>query len=170
MTPIHTLCLFLSGYIASRLLVEVGGHRRVVSKLLKGSQGHPERLLLALMVGCATLSLLIPNALTVLAVIPIVELLTHRRPSPQSSEPQRPLSPGAVTALGLAVIYGANIGGTGSLVGSPANLYLLFSLEVLAIPGRSSIHFLSWLIFGIPLVGLLLFPAWGVIPWVLSLF
>ena len=62
----------------------------------------------------------------------------------------------------MALIYGANLGGVGSLLGSPANLYLLVSLRIYDVPGRESLHFLSWLAFGLPMALTLLLLLWGV--------
>jgi sodium-dependent dicarboxylate transporter 2/3/5 len=107
--------------------------------------------------GCAALSLILPNALTVLAVIPVLELVLGNTDGRPNADPR------LTTALVLAVIYGANIGGTGSVTGSPANLYLLLALEVLELPRREAVHFFSWLAFGLPLMVLLLLPAWGIL-------
>jgi sodium-dependent dicarboxylate transporter 2/3/5 len=200
----QTLCLFVSGYLASRLLVRLRYHHRIVARLINRFRSRPELVLLSLMAGCATLSLILPNALTVLAVLPIIELVVRRagadrrEASPSDgvdeaarSEASQKASPGdsydttpppsrrlrerwssksmspedkaLTTALVLAVIYGANIGGSGSVTGSPANLYLLVTLEVLELPGRQALHFVSWLVFGVPLVVVLLIPAWRVL-------
>ncbi len=165
MTLIHTICLFISGYIASRLLVRLKWHIKIVSHLMGRFRGKPEMILCSIMVGCAFLSLILPNALTVLAVIPVIKLLTGQSQDELSNRPpeDKPVSNSTVTACVLAVIYGANIGGIGSLIGSPANLYLIFALEVMDTPGRSAVNFVSWFIFGFPLMLLLLIVASGLL-------
>ncbi len=155
MTPVHTICLFISGYFVSRLMARLNWHSRIVYFLLRRFGNKPGIILFSLMGGCAALSLVLPNALTVLALLPVIKLICRRN--------GEPISHGAVTACVLAVIYGANIGGTGSLIGSPANLYLLLTLEMLETPGRETINFFSWFLFGFPLMLLLLFSAWSLL-------
>lgn len=166
MNIFQTLCLVVSGYLASRLLVRLGLHVRAVAAVVRRCRRRPQFLLLAMMGGCAGLSLVLPNALTVLAVLPLVELVVNQvktRGGKDGAGPDKALVAGTVTAMVLAVIYGANIGGIGSLLGSPANLYLILSMEVLDFPGRSAVHFVSWLAFGLPLATVLIFVAWAVL-------
>ena len=156
MTLIQTLAILLSGYVASQALVHLGLYRELLEILVRRSRGRPALLLLAILGGSSALSLVLPNALTVLTLLPLVALLLH-------NEGDQRTDAGLATILGLAVLYGANIGGTGSLLGSPANLYLLVSLGVLDVPGRQAVQFVPWLIFGIPLAALLVLAAWGIL-------
>lgn len=154
MTAVQTLCLVLSGYLLSQLLLAVGGHERFVTWLLARSQGRVSGILLGIILGSALLSLIVPNALTVLAVIPLVTRLRRHPPAGLSDRAY-------ATLLALAVVWGANLGGVGTLIGSPANLYLLVNLELFQVPGRERLHFLSWLVFGVPLTLLLALGFWA---------
>jgi len=60
------------------------------------------------------------------------------------------------TYLALALIYGANIGGMGSMIGASSNIYFLGYIELQKLPGKENINFMSWLVFGLPLSFVLL--------------
>jgi len=66
------------------------------------------------------------------------------------------------TVLMCAAIYGAAIGGMGSMIGSPANAVLFGALDLFQIPGREQITFFNWFIWSIPLVTMFVLAAWGV--------
>lgn len=160
MSLLQTTCLFVSGYVLSRLVLRAGLHRLFVDALLRASGGRVSRVVLALMLLSFGLSTVAPNALTVLALLPV---LTRLRSLVGSEDETRLV--GTVLVMGL--IYGANIGGVGSLLGSPANLYLLLNLEIYRVPDASALHFVSWLTFGVPMGLALLVLCWGVI-WAMS--
>jgi sodium-dependent dicarboxylate transporter 2/3/5 len=54
--------------------------------------------------------------------------------------------------LALATIYGANIGGMGSITATPANGIMVTFAVLNDVPGTKHLSFASWLIWGIPLV------------------
>ena len=54
--------------------------------------------------------------------------------------------------LALSTIYGANIGGMGSITATPANGILVTYAVLNDIPGTQYLSFASWLVWGIPLV------------------
>jgi sodium-dependent dicarboxylate transporter 2/3/5 len=150
-STIQTICIFIGGYLVSRLVLRAGGHELFVAWLARASGGRVSRIVLGVMVGAFLLSTFVPNALTVLALIPVVSAI--RRASPRA--------PGRFgSLLAMAVIYGGNIGGLASLVGSPANLYLLVNLRIFKVAGRQALHFVSWLVFGMPMAACLVGILW----------
>ncbi len=64
------------------------------------------------------------------------------------------------TMLALSVMYGANIGGMGSITGTPANGILITFLGVNNVPNSENLTFATWLIWGIPIVLILIAAAW----------
>ncbi|MCA9668327.1 MAG: hypothetical protein KC503_22195 [Myxococcales bacterium] len=152
MTTLQTVLLFVSGYLVSRLLLRARSHERFVAWLVRRCAGHVSRIVLGLMLGAFALSTMAPNALVVLALLPVVGQL---RAGAGDDAPDR-----YATLLAMALVYGANIGGVGSLLGSPANLYLLLNLGIFDIAGRESLHFVSWLAFGMPLAIGFLIACW----------
>jgi len=155
-TPIQTACLFVTGFAVSRMVLRAGVHEVFVDWLVGRSGARVSRVVLAVMVLSFGLSTVVPNALTVLALLPVISRLQGLSADPEPSGRTQ-------TLLAMGLVYGANIGGVGSLLGSPANLYLLVNLELYDIAGRGRLHFLSWLTFGIPMALCLVLLAWGVI-------
>lgn len=149
------LLMFINGYLIYRLLVVTGLTERFVAAALGRSGGNPRRLFLYIILSATLLSFFIPNAVTVLTLLPVLKDIKER------------FHPGlrdrVVTPLTLSVIYGANIGGMGSIVGSPANLLLIGAMDLYQVPGRQLIGFFNWFLWSIPLVTLLVLLAWGVV-------
>ena len=153
-------CIFISGFLISRIFVTSGLATALVISFVKMSRGHMIYLVLLLTFSCALVSSLIPNMITILAVIPVLSIISsHFR---QLEEKPGQLS----TPIVVSVIYGSNIGGMASIVGSPANALFLGFLPIIerrygtVLQGRESINFLSWLAFGVPLAAILALLAW----------
>jgi sodium-dependent dicarboxylate transporter 2/3/5 len=104
------------------------------------------KILFYLIAISAFLSFFIPNAITVLTLLPLLELLRR------SYEENNGSSKNVATMLALSVIYGANIGGMGSITATPANGILVTFAVFNDIPGIQYLSFASWLVWGIPLV------------------
>ncbi len=144
------LLLFATGYILYRVIACVGLPEYFSAKAVRFSRGRVDWLLLSLIFVSAGMSMFIPNAVTVLAMIPVIRKLDGELKS-------------MTTPLTLSIIYGANIGGMGSLIGSPANLLLLGALDLFNVEGRGQITFFNWFMWALPVVVLFLLLAWIVL-------
>ncbi|WP_421903432.1 SLC13 family permease [Maridesulfovibrio sp.] len=144
------ILLFVTGYILYRVTASAALPEYISARAVHFSRGRADYLLLALMGVAALLSMFIPNAVTVLAMIPVIRKLDDKLEY-------------MTTPLTLSIIYGANIGGMGSLIGSPANLLLIGALDLFDIAGRKSITFFNWFEWALPLVVLMLLLAWFVL-------
>lgn len=150
------ILLFASGYLVYRLLAVTKLTDAFVRRALVNNGGGASRLLLLIMGSSALLSLFIPNAITMLTLLPVLGAVDRELSANHGR--------GAMTtAITLAAIYGANIGGMGSLIGSPANLMLIGALDYFQVPGREQISFVSWFVWSLPLVAVFLLLAWGVV-------
>lgn len=144
------ILLFITGYILYRVVAGVRLPEFFAARASNWSGGRTSRLLLSLICVCAALSMFIPNAVTVLAMIPVLRRLDREYN-------------GLTTALTLSIIYGANIGGMGSLIGSPANLLLIGALDLFEVPGRTQINFFNWFVWALPVVIIFLSAAWATV-------
>ncbi|ACS81394.1 SLC13 family permease [Maridesulfovibrio salexigens] len=144
------ILLFVTGYILYRVTASTALPEYVSARAVRFSRGRTDYLLLSLMGVAAMLSMFIPNAVTVLAMIPVIRKLDDELES-------------MTTPLTLSIIYGANIGGMGSLIGSPANLLLIGALDLFDIPGRMGLTFFNWFEWALPLVVLMLLLGWFVV-------
>jgi sodium-dependent dicarboxylate transporter 2/3/5 len=154
------LLIFSNSYLVYRILVSSQLTDLFVQRLIIKSQGNISRIILYVLISGALLSFFIPNAVSVLILLPVLKQIEKQITESKLSDNQiSKIS----TALGLSAIYGTNIGGMGSLVGSPANLILIGALDVLSGSHVPSITFLSWFIWSIPLVFCFLLCAYCVI-------
>ena len=91
-------------------------------RLLLGESHNSLSLTLLYLIGAAALmSFFIPNAITMLTLLPVLELLS--RAFREDGNHRVP------TILTLAVLYGANIGGMGSVTGTPTNILFVGYLK-----------------------------------------
>ncbi|CAB1083908.1 hypothetical protein JY97_05460 [Alkalispirochaeta odontotermitis] len=146
MDKIQLIFFFISGFLVSRLIIKVRLPQRLVYWFIGQRHLTLAKILFCLIAISAFLSFFIPNAITVLTLLPLLELL--RRSYERANGPSRSIA----TMLALATIYGANIGGMGSITATPANGILVTYAVLNDIPGIQHLTFASWLIWGIPLV------------------
>jgi len=148
------ILLFVCGYFVYQLMAATGITDAFVSWALRKSRGRASLLILYIIGASAALSAFIPNTITVLTLIPVLKRL--------DAEFGRQGVSGMTTVLMCAGIYGAAIGGMGSMIGSPANAVLFAALDLFEIPGREHITFFTWFLWSVPLVTLFVIAAWGV--------
>jgi sodium-dependent dicarboxylate transporter 2/3/5 len=146
MDKIQLIFFFISGFLVSRLMIKVRLPQRLVYWFIGKKNLSLAKILFYLIAISAFLSFFIPNAITVLTLLPLLELL--RQSYEEANGPSRSVA----TMLALAAIYGANIGGMGSITGTPANGILVTYAVLNNVPGIQQLTFASWLIWGIPLV------------------
>ncbi len=153
MDKIQLLFFFISGFLLSRLMIKVRLPQRLVYWFIGKKHLSLAGVLVYLIAISAFLSFFIPNAITVLTLLPLLELLR------QSYEASGGPSKNVPTMLALATIYGANIGGMGSITATPANGILVTYAVLNEVPGTRYLTFASWLVWGIPLVVVFVFIA-----------
>lgn len=151
---IPLILLFVSGYLAYRLMAVTRITDTFVLWAVRRSHGRPSLLILYVIGAAACLSAFIPNAITVLTLLPLLRMLDEdfRQQGVQ----------GMTTPLMVAAIYGAGIGGMGSMIGTPANAILLVALDFLNVPGREQVTFFNWFLWSVPLVVMFVGLAWVV--------
>jgi solute carrier family 13 (sodium-dependent dicarboxylate transporter), member 2/3/5 len=137
------LFLVLGGAIIALAIERTGLHRRLALAIVSRGGSTPAAMLLAFMAATAILSLIVSNTATTLIMIPIaVAVLRAATIEPGHTD-------GFAGALAMGIAFAASIGGLGTLVGSPTNAIAAGIIE------RSTglrIDFLTWAIYGLPLV------------------
>jgi len=156
LTRLPLVLTFATGYIVYLLLATTRLTDAFVLWSLKRSRNNLKIFLAYIIGSAALLSFFIPNAITVLTLLPFLKAM-DRDIVVQDNDRR------LTTALTLSVIYGANIGGMGSLIGSPANLLLIGALDLYRVPGREQISFLNWFIWSVPLVISFTAVAWALL-------
>ena len=148
------LFLVLGGAMIALAIERTGLHRRLALAIISRGGATPAAMLLAFMAATAIISLIVSNTATTLIMIPIAVAVLHAA----GVEPGR--SDGFAGALAMGIAFAASIGGLGTLVGSPTNAIAAGIIE------RSTglrIDFLTWAIYGIPLVAVAIPLCWYIL-------
>lgn len=139
--------LFFGGFLVSIALQKWGLHRRFAVSLLRRVGERPTRLVAGFMLVSAFLSMWLSNTATTIMMLPIA--LSVIGSGERDSD--------FAKCLLLAIAYSASIGGMGTIIGTPPNLYVAsYFNDVLGI----EIGFLTWMSIGLPCVAVLLPTAW----------
>ncbi len=138
----NTIIVVLS-FLISRVMIDANMHCYFIDRLLMRSKLNISTMVTGLLISSYTLSLFFSNTVVILTMIPIIKYILE-------GIPEKELKEQSATILVLALIYGSNIGGMGSLIGSGLNIVYLGLIEFYRFPGRENITFFSWLILGIP--------------------
>ncbi|MGH0028559.1 MAG: SLC13 family permease [Myxococcota bacterium] len=149
--------LFMGGFVLALSMQRWGLDRRISLHTLRWAGTRPTRIVAAFMGVTATLSMWVSNTATAVMMLPIalgVIGLVERRSEGSAFAP--------CLLLGLA--YAASIGGVGTIIGTPPNLFLVSYVKShLGI----EIGFARWMLVGLPVVALFLPLAWLVLTRVL---
>lgn len=140
--------LFMGGFFIAVAMQRWNLHRRIALWIvdLVGVKG--DRIILGFMVATAFLSMWISNTAATMMMLPIglaviVTLEEHAR--------SRETFGSFKIVLMLSIAYAANIGGIGTLIGTPPNL--IFAAQVRSLfPEAGEISFVRWMSVGLPLV------------------
>lgn len=143
--------LFLGGFLIALSMERWQLHRRIALGILSRVGGRPAAILAGFMAATAFLSMWVSNSAVALMMLPIgLSVVGYVEPAGESGsgEGTAPTT-GFALALMLGIAYAANIGGMGTLVGTPPNAFLAgFVQESYGI----EIGFAAWLKLGLPLV------------------
>ena len=150
MNWLQNLIIIIISFLLARVIIDANIHENLVSRLIRKSSSDLASLVTAILFISYSLSLFFPNTIVVLSMIPVIRYIINKIKDGETKNI-------FTTNLILALIYGANIGGMGSLTGSPANIMYIAFIEAKNIPGKENITFFSWLLFGIPATLVLVF-------------
>lgn len=151
--------LFLGGFLVALALERWQVHRRSSLTLLRAVGRTPRTLVLGVLMAAFGLSMWISNTATAMMLLPTVAAIAELTdgPAAASSTPSRR---GLGTPLLLAIMYGANIGGVATIVGTAPNVAFRAYYERAY---GSSLSFFDWLLVGLPLALLVAAVAYGIL-------
>ncbi|VAV91609.1 Sodium-dependent anion transporter family [hydrothermal vent metagenome] len=150
-----TIFLLLGGFIIATALARWNLHRRLALNILVRVGDNPTALIGGFMAATAIMSMWISNTASTIMMIPIALSLATEVVRDHSKQHQ-----GFVLCLVLGIAYAASIGGLGTPIGTPPNLFVVsFMRENYDI----EISFLTWMTFGIPTVIIMVPVAWYVL-------
>ena len=166
--------LLLAGFMLAEALQSHGVDRRVAFHVLLRLGTSPRRLVLAVMVVTALLSMAISNTATTAMMVPIAVGLVGEVTDVWAADDADADDRSHVSALDtdpsnfqlamlLGVAYAASLGGVGTLVGTPPNAIVVGQLRELL---DYHVSFLDWLLVGLPMVVVTLPVAWVLLTFV----
>lgn len=134
--------LFMGGFMLALAMERWNLHRRIALSIIASVGTRPRALVLGFLCAAAFLSMWTSNSAAAMMLLPIV-MSVHGL--------LRDSSGAAATgaALVLAIAYGANIGGMGTLIGTPPNAILKGYMER---AHGVEIGFAQWMLLGVPLI------------------
>jgi sodium-dependent dicarboxylate transporter 2/3/5 len=143
------LILFFGGFVLAIAAAKHGFDVRLAKAFLKPFGTHPKMVLLGVIAITALFSMFMSNtATTAMMVAILTPLFTH-------FEGRDPFK----KALVLAVPFAANIGGVGTIIGTPPNAVAASVLGELGHP----ISFFAWMLVGVPVSAVMLVLLWIVL-------
>ncbi len=155
--------LFMGGFILALAMERWGLHRRAAFLTLRIVGSRPTNVIGGFMLASAALSMWVSNTATAIMMLPValsVVDLVQRGSGTEDSPAHEDFG----IALLLGIAYAASIGGVGTLIGTPPNLFLASFLQSeLGI----EISFVRWMGVGLPLVCLFLPITWWLLTRVL---
>lgn len=135
-----SMWLFFGGFILARASSRTGLDRDLADRLLRLAGAKPERILLVAMLTTFVFSMFLSNTATAAMMIAILGPMLA---SSQSSSAARTLT--------IGVAFSANLGGMGTIIGTPPNAIASGLLNEVY-----EVDFLRWMLFGLPPAILLL--------------
>jgi sodium-dependent dicarboxylate transporter 2/3/5 len=154
MDKIQIAFFFISGFFISRIVIKTEIPQRLVSFLLHKRHTSFPKIVFYLISLAAFLSFFVPNVITILTLLPLINIIITAYNDTGREVKSIP------TILALAIMYGANVGGMGSITATPANGILITFIGLNEISGAENLSFATWLMWGIPLVAGFIFLAW----------
>lgn len=146
--------LFMGGFMIALAMERWNLHKRIALLVLRVVGTRPAHMVAGFMGVSAFLSMWVSNTATAVMMLPIalsvVALVREQAGVPQD-EPLPPLGGGRNFAicLLLGIAYASSVGGIGTMIGTPPNLFLVsFMRDQLHI----EISFVRWMAVGVPLV------------------
>ncbi len=146
--------LFLGGLVLAAAATRTGLDRRLAERVLLVAGTAPSRVLLAVMGVTFVLSMFMSNTATTAMMIALVVAM------PIVATAEAPADRRYATALLLGIPVAANIGGMGTVIGTPPN-----AIAVAALAASGPIDFARWMVYGLPPALLLAVLAWRWLVW-----
>lgn len=145
--------LFLGGFMLAEAIQRWNLHRRIALGVLRVAGKQPDYLVGGFMAATAFLSMWVSNTATAALMVPIGLSVLVLLEQEDSMGPNRSMA----LCLLLGIALAANIGGMGTLIGTPPNALLAgFMADNYAI----QIGFAQWMLVAVPPALVLLALAW----------
>ncbi|MBT8078476.1 MAG: DASS family sodium-coupled anion symporter [Gammaproteobacteria bacterium] len=148
--------LFFGGFLMALAMERWNLHRRIALFILDQTGTDGRRLIGGFMLVCALLSMWMTNTSTTMMLLPIALSVLAVVTDNVKDVDERTRSDFRIAML-LGLAYSASIGGLATLIGTPPNAYLI---GYLAEHHQLEISFARWMAVGIPVSAIMLPITW----------
>ena len=154
--------LFMGGFLIALAMQRWGLHRRLALRALRTAGDHPAGIVACFMGVTAFFSMWVSNTATAVMMLPIalsiISLVEKVEPgSTANGGSGSKTRPNFALCLLLGIAYAASIGGIGTIIGTPPNVFLASFIQSSL---GEEISFVRWMGVGLPLVAVFLPLAW----------
>ncbi|WP_049922940.1 SLC13 family permease [Halopiger djelfimassiliensis] len=180
----HIIFLFLAGFMLANGIQKYDIDRRIALYTIATMGGSPRRLVLAIMLVTAVLSMWVSNTATAAMMTPIAvgvltqvldrdDLASAETPTADARATETAANGGADESVAftnmqvsmlLGTAYAASIGGVGTIIGTPPNAILVSQLNAML---DYEVGFVDWFFVGFPIVVVTLPLVWFLLTYVL---
>lgn len=181
----HIIFLFIAGFMLANALQKYDIDRRIALYMMATMGTSPRRLVFAVMLATAILSMWVSNTATAAMMTPIAlgvlaqiigrEEIASGADSPSADVDSDVATDGGLAEAGdgftniqismlLGTAYAASVGGVGTLIGTPPNAILASQLNAIL---NYEIGFSEWLLIGLPIVIVTLPIVWYLLTYLL---
>jgi solute carrier family 13 (sodium-dependent dicarboxylate transporter), member 2/3/5 len=141
--------LFMGGFIIAIAMQEWGLHRRIAINIISVIGSRPLNIITGFMISAAFMSMWVSNTAATMMMLPIALSVIGLTGNIGHKSGENKGDENFAVVLMLAVAYSSNIGGLGTVIGTPVNALLVgFVFEAYGI----EISFVQWMMVGVPLV------------------
>ncbi|MFL1673704.1 SLC13 family permease [Paenibacillus dendritiformis] len=149
--------LFLGGFFIATAMEKWNLHKRMALSIISVIGTSTQRILLGFMAATGFLSMWVSNTAAVMMMVPMGLAITAQIASTLAGKPEEEELPKFEKSLIFGIGYAGTIGGLGTLIGTPPNIILVAQMNELF---GITISFAQWMLFGVPVVLLMLFSTW----------
>ncbi|HIB53793.1 MAG TPA: SLC13/DASS family transporter [Nitrospirales bacterium] len=161
--------LLMGGLFLARGIEKWNLHKRIALHIMSWIGVNPRQIVLGCMISAAFLSMWISNTATTLMMLPIALALLSQLQETWQTERSTP-SPwfhNFSICLLLGIAYAANVGGMGTLIGTPPNLIFAGQFSE-RFPSAPQITFAAWSMIALPIVLIFIPAMWAMFVYVLT--
>lgn len=151
--------LYLGGFVLAIGMERWGLHQRIALNIVRVVGSNANTVIGGFMLATAFLSMWISNTATVVMMLPISLSVVHLLMRGDGREPNEGARHFA-TCMMLGLAYAANIGGIGTIIGTPPNAVLAGYLRNAY---GIEIGFAQWMMLAVPVAAIMLFICWRVL-------
>ncbi len=141
--------LFMGGFILAIGMLEWNLHRRIALNIIVVIGSRPRSIILGFIISTAVISMWVSNAAATMMMLPIALSVIDLIKSKENNDTDSKQYNNFAVALMLAIAFAANVGGLGTVIGTPTNALMI---GFVAESYNVEISFMQWMLIGIPVV------------------